>query len=151
MNKRSLVALFAAASCSGTLPWLRGDLANHPALLVGHWVDVQKSTPNDSSIWILRPNGDDQGMRILRDPAGAGSPRVSHSHYGYWYVRRTSAGEQELCVTRRPSRDAPSCTPFVALVDSSSATPRRTIRLLAYAGEHHTTVRLLVESPEPGR
>ena len=120
---------------------------NHPALLVGHWVDVQKSTPTDSSIWILMPNGDDQGMRILRDSSGTGSPRIRHAHYGYWYVRRTSTGEPELCVTRRPGRDAPSCTPFVALVDSSISPPRRMIRLAAYSGSHHTSQRVLVEEP----
>ena len=147
MTKRILIAFVAVASCSGTLPWLHGDLANHPALLVGQWVDVQKSTPSDSSIWILLPNGDDQGERIVRDAPGVGSPRVSHSRYGYWYVRRSSSGEQQLCVTRRPSRDAPSCTSFVAFVDSSIAPPRRTIRLLAYTGEHHTSMRLLVEVP----
>lgn len=147
MSRAALIALLFATSCSGTLPWLRGDIANHPAFLIGHWVDVEKSTPTDSSFWILQPNGDDQGMHIRRDAPGSGSPRISHAHFGYWYVRSAATGEQQLCITRRPGRDAPTCTPFVATVDSSVTPPRRTIRLAAYAGAHHTSERVLVQEP----
>lgn len=133
-------------ACSGSLPWLRGDLANHPAVLVGQWVDVEKSTPGDSSFWVLRPDGEDDGLRIIRESPDT-TPRLSRSHYGYWYVRAGGAGGEakELCVTKRPSRDAPSCTAFRAGVDSAEDPPRRTIRLTSYAGAHHVGQRLLVE------
>lgn len=134
----------AATACSGSLPWLRGDLANHPPAVIGQWVDVLKSSPADSSFWVLRPDGEDDGVRIIRDAPGA-MPRQSRSHYGYWYVRALGSGGHELCVSRRPSRDAPSCTPFVAGVDSIETPPRRTLRLASYTGAHHTGERLLIE------
>jgi hypothetical protein len=137
--------LLSCVGCSGSLPWLRGDLANHPTALVGNWVDVEKSTPRDSSIWMLAPNGDDRGLHIARDGVNDPSPHVRRDHYGYWYVRRNDAGEQELCVTRRPSRDAPSCTVFVMSTDSTTSPPRRMLRLAAYTGAHHTGERVLIE------
>ena len=138
--------LVLAVACSGTLPWLRGDLANHPAALIGEWVDADKSSPQDSSFWILQPNGDDEGLRITRLPAGAGGAvHWSRQRYGYWFVRTPSNQQAELCVTRRPGRDAPSCTPFTLGVDGAVRPPRRFARLAAYAGSHHTGARLLVE------
>jgi hypothetical protein len=134
----------AAADCSGSLPWLHGEIVNHPPALVGEWVDVQKSSPTDSSVWLLEPNGYDGGLRITYAPDQVGRPRISRRQYGYWYVRRGSAGD-ELCVTRRPSRDAPSCTAFETAVDSSVIPPRRVVRLCAYTGAHHTGQRVLVE------
>jgi hypothetical protein len=136
--------LFAAVGCSGSLPWLRGDIVNHPAALVGEWVDVEKSSPTDSSVWLLEENGYDGGLRITYGLEHPGMRDISRRQYGYWYVRHTNAGD-ELCVTRRPSRDAPSCTTFEASIDSSVAPPRRMIRLAAYAGQHHTGARVLVE------
>lgn len=140
-----IVALALALSCSGTLPWLRGDLANHPAALVGEWVDVAKSSPLDSSFWILEPDGDDEGLRITRRSGDEGPGHQSRQHYGYWFVRASSNQPAELCVTRRPSRDAPSCTAFALGVDSATRPPRRVARLAAYAGSHHVGERMLVE------
>ena len=138
-----LFPLIASLGCSGALPWLHGDLANHPADLVGRWVDVQKTSSRDTSVWVLEPNGYDGGLRLTRDARG--EPRLERQRYGYWYVRGRSDGTQEFCVNRRPGRDAPSCTAFTTLVDSSFAPPRRAIRLAAYAGSHHTSERILVE------
>jgi hypothetical protein len=125
------------------LPWLRGDVANHPVSLVGEWVDVEKSTPRDTSIWVLAPNGDDGGVRITRDSTRNGEAHVARQHYGYWYVRG-AANATELCVTRRPGRDAPSCSPFQLAIDSSTVPVRRTIRLASYSGAHHSGERILV-------
>jgi hypothetical protein len=122
--------------------WPKGDVSNHPAAVVGEWVDVEKSSPRDSSFWVLRPNGDDEGLRITRGP-----PEPEHSarrHYGYWFVR-TSSGTETLCVTRRPGREPPSCTPFETTIDSTVAPPRRVMKLHAYAGAHHMGQRVLVE------
>lgn len=139
----SLVVL--ALACSGTLPWLRGDLSNHPPTLVGEWVDVGKSSPTDSSFWILKANGDDESLRITHPAGDGGSVHRSRLHYGYWFVRGASSQQAELCVTRRPGRDAPSCTSFTLGVDSTMSPPRRVARLAAYAGAHHLGERLLLE------
>lgn len=138
-----VTVLVALTACGGGLPWLRGDLVNHPAALVGEWIDVAKSAPADSSIWVLSANGNDEVLSITRDSLADARARVSRRHYGYWYVRG-SGGTQEFCVNRRPGRDAPSCTRFTIGVDSSAAPPRSALRLAAYSGAHHTSERVLV-------
>jgi hypothetical protein len=139
-----LCCFLAPLSCSGTLPWLRGDLTNHPPALIGQWVDLAKSSPSDTSVWVLEPNGYDGGIRITRDSLGDGAPHTVTRKYGYWYVRGAAAS-QEFCVNQRPGRNAPSCTRFTMETDSSVVPPRRIIRLSAYAGEHHTSERVLVD------
>jgi len=135
-------AMMEPLACSSSLPWLRSVFTNHPAALIGEWVDVAKSNPRDTSLWVLEPNGYDGGVRITRE-AGDAEAHTATRKYGYWYVRG-DGDTQEFCVTQRPSRDAPSCTRFRIGVDSSSVPPRRLIRLSAYAGEHHTSERVLV-------
>jgi len=133
-----------AAGCS-SLPWWKRDFGNHPAALVGDWVDVEKSSARDSSFWVLQPNGDDDGLRITRTGSDHEPPHVARQHYGYWYVHTTASGAETLCVTRRPGRDPASCTPVETTLDSSVAPPRRVVRLAAYVGAHHTAPRLFVE------
>ena len=144
MRHLRLVFVLAPLACSGTLPWIHGDLANHPAIVVGEWVDVQKTTPRDSSIWVLESNGYDGGLRIRRD-SGDSNPHIDRQRYGYWYVHEETGHSPELCINRRPGREAPSCTAFATSLDSTVVPARRAIRLTAYAGEHHTSARLLVE------
>ena len=145
MKRVCLVALIAAAGCGGKLPWLRGEWVNHPAALVGQWVDVKKTSAADSSIWVLAPNGEDGGMRITHGSNDNGVAHVERRYYGYWYVRGEPGHDQALCVNRHPGRSPSSCTSFESMVDSTFAPPRRAIRLTAYTGEHHTGQRLLVE------
>lgn len=144
MSRLGVALVLGSAACSGSLPWIRGDLANHPAAVVGEWVDVQKTTAMDSSIWVLESNGYDGGMRIRRDSFDE-NPHVERQRYGYWYVHEETGRAPELCVNRRPGREAPSCTPFSTSIDSTVAPARRAIRLTAYAGAHHVGERVLVE------
>lgn len=144
MRRLSLALTLASAACSGSLPWIHGDLTNHPVAVVGEWVDVQKTTAMDSSIWVLDANGYDGGLRIRRDSIAA-KPHVERQRYGYWYVHEETGHDRELCINRRPGREAPSCTTFSTSIDSTFVPARRAIRLTAYAGAHHTGERLLVE------
>lgn len=144
MNRLGMAVVLGAVSCSATVPWSRSALANHPSAVVGEWVDVQKTSPGDSSIWVLEADGYDGGMRIRRD-ADNERPRIERQRYGYWYVREDSRHAPELCINRRPAREAPSCTKFTTSIDSTAAPARRVIRLTAYAGAHHTGERMLVE------
>lgn len=140
------VVLMAASGlfgCSGPLPWLHGELTNHPPALVGQWVDVAKSSPGDTSLWVLEPDGYDGGVRLVRDSLGT-TLHTATRKYGYWYVRAAGAA-QEFCVNQRPGRDAPSCTPFEIVTDSSVVPPRRILHLAAYRGQHHTAGRVLVD------
>jgi hypothetical protein len=139
------IALTMLATACSSLPWWKRDFGNHPAALVGDWVDVEKSSPRDSSFWVLREDGDDDGLRITRTGSGNEAPHVARQHFGYWYVHTASGGAETLCVTRRPGRDPAACTPVETTVDSTVAPPRRVVRLAAYAGAHHTGSRVLVE------
>lgn len=144
MKHLGIGLILTSAACSGSLPWIHGDLVNHPAFVVGEWVDVQKTTAKDSSIWLLESNGYDGGMRIRRDSTND-KPHVERQRYGYWYVHKEAGHAPELCVNRRPGREAPSCTTFATSIDSTVLPARRVIRLTAYSGTHHTGERLLVE------
>ncbi|HKW48817.1 MAG TPA: hypothetical protein VJN70_15310 [Gemmatimonadaceae bacterium] len=144
MKPFRVALVLASISCSGSLPWSHGDLANHPAAVIGEWVDVQKTTPRDSSIWVLESNGYDGGMRIRRAPNDE-NPHIERQRYGYWYVHEETGHAPELCVNRRPGREASACTTFSTSIDSTVVPARRAIRLTAYTGAHHTGERLLVE------
>lgn len=144
MKRLGALTLLVFMACSRSIPWVGGDLVNHPAAVVGEWVDVQKTTPTDSSIWVLDANGYDGGLRIRRD-SGSEHPHIERQRYGYWYVHEETGRAPELCINRRPSREAPSCTTFSASLDSSVIPARRAMRLTSYVGAHHTGERLLVE------
>ena len=104
------------AGAAAALAWLLAscaaiarvdDVRNHPPLLVGEWVDVAKSTPADSSIWVLDARGNDDLLRVRRDSRGVA--RVSRTRYGYWYAT-VDGGGTSLCITRRPGRDPALCS-----------------------------------------
>src|SRR5258708_39022695 len=89
------VVLALAVACVTTachLPVLGGgSMRNHPSALVGEWVDSAKTTPTDTSLWILEASGNDvsQHVRVEADsarrPSGAVVVVMSRpKHYGYW-------------------------------------------------------------------
>lgn len=139
-----IALLCLTVACTGvrTAPTLDvpDDSAAHD--IAGEWVDVAKTTPNDSSIWVLANGGDDQSMRLERDNANRW--HESRHHYGRWRVVHGDDADK-LCVVRRPGRDALSCVRYRLDTVVVDGTHRRHLLLLGYAGEHHTTDRSLVE------
>ncbi|MBI3792637.1 MAG: hypothetical protein HY275_17410 [Gemmatimonadetes bacterium] len=150
---RELLAsgLLIAAACGGTV----APPAEAPApvaSLAGQWVDVRKSSPSDTTIWVLAEDGDDALLVVHR--AADGTVSESRQHYGRWSEGRVTdaagAAQRALCFVRRPGRDAQSCDPVsVEHVEVNGvATRRLTVR--GYEGAHHTGDRVLVDrAPRP--
>lgn len=138
-----LVLLLASAACASLPPLGGAEFNNHPAALVGEWIDSVKTTAGDTSLWVLGPSGQD-GMRH-RGPGGPGDVR----HYGYWYLRGTldTATDRALCFTNRPGRSAPSCRPFELDTVTTPAGPRRRLVVHGYQGAHSTQDRILLAYP----
>lgn len=119
---------------------LGGDVGNHPPELVGEWIDSAKTTPGDTSFWILSQSGDD-GSRH-RSATGA----VTVRHYGYWYLqgRLSDAGHHAICFTNRPGRSAPSCRDFDLDSLAHDAGIRRRLVVHGYQGNHSSSDRVLL-------
>ncbi len=118
--------------------------ASSPA---GQWVDLRKSTPTDTSVWVLSASGSDELLLVHLDAAGG--RHESRRRYGRWSDSRSTGASNELvtalCFTRRPGRDARSCDPYVldsVRIDGAMA---RRLRVRGYAGTHTTGDRVLLE------
>lgn len=145
----TLVVVWLVAACAHaavvTLPGVADDSSAHD--IGGEWVDVAKTTPNDSSIWVLDDGGDDQTLRLMRSGVGW---RQSRHRYGRWRVVHGGEGDK-LCIVRRPGRDAWSCVHYRLDTLEVAGSPRRHLVLLGYVGEHQTTDRSLVERVHSAR
>ena len=119
----------------------------------GEWIDLHKTTPTDTNVWVLSPSGSDQLLTVHLDAAGA--RHETERRYGRWQDSRvtTTAGSlvPGLCFTRRPGRDARSCDAYV--LDSvrldGSMVRRLTVR--GYTGVHSTGDRVLLERAQRRR
>lgn len=152
---RAVWTLAAAVSivggaCSSAMQ-VGGAVRNHPDALVGTWVDVAKSTPNDTALWILRSTGDDLSQHVVRVRAdasdGAAYAMTGATHYGYWFAQGALAdsAHRAICFTRRPGRSAPTCLAFeLDSVRNDDGTLRRRLLVRGYRGEHHVSDRLFM-------
>jgi hypothetical protein len=141
--------LLLGGACSSTT-LLGGEMRNHPRELVGTWVDVAKSTPADTALWILAVSGEDASQHLRRDiaPDGTVSPFVltAPRRYGYWFARGTisDSASRAICFTNRPGRSAPTCLSFAYDSVREGRETHRRLLLHAYRGEHRTSDRVLV-------
>ena len=120
-----------------------------PTAVVGEWVDVAKTVAGDTSVWILAPDGADALVRVR---VGAdGRAHTERRYFGRWSLGSDTFGGRALCFVRRPGRDATSCATFTLdTLRASGAPPRRRLVLRGYAGQHHTSDRvLLARGPAP--
>ncbi|MDQ2668195.1 MAG: hypothetical protein M3Z05_19670 [Gemmatimonadota bacterium] len=119
-----------------------------PSEISREWVDVEKSTPDDTTLWVLGPDGYDGVAHLQREPDATGVPRQSRKEkrYGSWYLDGTmgDSTHQAICFSRRIGRFGATCTAFVldTIMNGSVATPR--LLLHAYRGSQHTRDRLLL-------
>lgn len=115
--------------------------------IAGEWVDVRKSTPSDSMVWVLTADGDDQLLAIVRDATGL--RHETRRHYGRWTETRRpdSLGTalRFVCFVRRPGRDASSCSRFAIETMRDGVVTIRRLTVFGYVGEHHTSDRVLLE------
>jgi len=129
-----------------------GGMRNHPAALVGQWVDSAKASPTDTSLWILDASGNDESQHVRLDsnadhttPAAFVTTRATH--YGYWFFQGTlqDSTDRAICFTNRPGRSAPTCRPFDLDSVSTARGMRRRLVVRGYQGEHETSNRILLE------
>ena len=119
-----------------------------PSEISREWVDVEKSTPNDTTLWVLGSDGYDgvAHLQLSADTAGVAHQSRTETRYGSWYLDGTmgDSTHQAICFSRRIGRFGATCTAFVldTIMSGSVATPRLMLR--AYRGIHHTRDRILV-------
>lgn len=117
-----------------------------PPEVAREWVDVRKTTPTDTSLWVLGANGYDGSAHILVKIDSTGAVHVSRTErrYGGWYLKGTlgDTASQAICFSKRLGRFGATCDRFVLDTVSGSSVPR--ITLSGYRGEHSTSDRVLV-------
>lgn len=150
IHRALLLTICTACHSSGGASSAPTPSAGSPA---GEWVDLHKTSPTDTMVWVLAPSGNDQLHTIHVDPSGARTE--TERRYGRWENARVidSAGTSvpALCFVRRPGRDARSCDRYT--LDSlriDGATVRR-LTVRGYAGAHSTGDRVLLERTRRGR
>jgi len=139
-----LVLPVACSSATGGL----FTLAPKPPDLAGMWVHSIKSTPLDTSIWVLAPTGVDRTLhiRVTSDPTGTEHVERDDNRYGSWYLSGSLSDTtgRQLCVVRRPL-DGASCTRFRLDTISSASGNHRRLVILGYRGNPTTADRILRE------
>ncbi|HEY0780144.1 MAG TPA: transporter [Gemmatirosa sp.] len=112
------------------------------AAVAGAWIDVAKTAPGDTSVWMLGADGADALVHVR---VGAdGRAHTDRRYFGRWSLG-SADGEPALCFVRRPGRDAESCVAFALdTLQTPGAPPRRRLVLRGYAGQHHTSDRVLL-------
>ena len=119
-----------------------------PPEITREWVDVEKTTPDDTTLWVLGPGGYDGIAHLMRASDSSGVIRLvrKETRYGYWHFQGTlgDSTHQAICFSPRSGRIGATCTAFVldTVMSGSGPSPRLTLR--AYHGLHHTRDRLLV-------
>jgi hypothetical protein len=140
------------AGCQATRH-LGAEFRQHPAVLVGEWVDVAKSSVTDTALWVLAADGDDRSQHLRApDSTKTGAPFVASEarHHGYWYLQGDLADTsgRALCFTKRPGRSAPGCVGFVLDSASTPGGVRPRLLVRGYQGQHHTGDRVLLKRGE---
>lgn len=108
----------------------------------GQWIDLGHTAAGDTSVWILAPGGRDDALRLSLGRDGVS--KSATTRYGRWFVRPADP-RPELCFTRRPGREAPSCSSFRVDTIVVGGHPRRRLWLGQYRGSHRTGDRELWE------
>ena len=138
-------ALLFAAGCH--TPGVFGAMRQHPAELVGTWVDSAKTTDADTTLWVLGASGDDGAQHVRRDTSGVGRFVVTAKrHYGYWYLEGewNEPAHRTICFTNRPGRSAPSCAAFLLDSVPDGGAFRRRLVVYGYQGQHRVADRVLL-------
>jgi hypothetical protein len=140
------VTVLGVTSCASWHVLGRGYA--RPPELVGEWIDVAKSSPADTSIWVLRGDGYDGNahIRVTADTTGLRTVDRTQLRYGTWHFEGTlgDSSRQAICFSQRPGRFGATCIAFSmdSIRDGSTIVPR--ILLRDYPGQHHTGNRLMV-------
>lgn len=119
-----------------------------PSDITREWVEVDKSTPDDTTLWVLGAGGYDGVAHLQRSADSSGIARQlrNEKRYGYWHFEGTlgDSAHQAICFSPRSGRMGATCTAFVmdTVLNALRPTPRLTLR--AYQGHHHTRDRVFL-------
>jgi hypothetical protein len=140
------VTVLGVTSCASWHVLGRGYV--RPPQLVGEWIDVAKTSPADTSIWVLRADGYDGNAHVQLTTDATGRPTVARSQarYGTWHFEGTlgDSTSQAICFSARPGRFGTTCVRFSmdSIANGLTIVPR--ILLRNYPGQHHTGDRLML-------
>ncbi len=143
MKLPSWLVTIAAAGSAGCGPLNTGSPAPDRGLeaVTGQWIDLGHTAPGDTSVWVLAPGGRDDALKVSLGRDGV--LKGTTTRYGRWFVRPSP--HPELCFTRRPGREAPSCSSFRVDTVVVGGQPRRRLWVGQYRGSHRTGDRELWE------
>jgi hypothetical protein len=140
------IALALGVAACATIPLVPSS--TRPPQIAGEWVDVAKSTPTDTSLWLLRADGYDGSahIRVTIDSMGMAHASRTESKYGSWYMTGTLGDSlhESICFSKRVGRFGASCIAFAMDTVGSVAGPLPRLKLHNYRGMHHIADRLLV-------
>jgi hypothetical protein len=149
VNRYALRCAAVLVCCTACTPAMR-EFRQRPPLLARDWLDAKKTTPGDTSIWRLTPNGKDLTIHVIASTNGAGtnSTKEEVSPHGAWYLRGAldDSLKRLLCFSPNRGRVGASCIHFA--VDTLHDGQLR-LTLRKYVGTHETAERVLVERQRP--
>ena len=150
------------ASLAACMPRPGGwfSLGPAPAAIAGQWVDVARSSPTDTVVWMLQADGLERTLHVHVRTGGDGQPIVATERRArrYWYLAGGLADRvgRRLCFKAR-ARDGPTCVAFRLDTLAHDATAgavgkaatRRTLRRLTIRGGHDDAsgARVYMERP----
>jgi hypothetical protein len=140
------LAALAVATVAGCTRLHLGSGNDHPRALVGLWVDSLKTSPTDTSIWLLTARGEDISLRIRKPPV-VPKARVEERHYGGWRMagHLTDQAKRAICFTHRPGRSGWTCLPFDLDSAASGTGFVRRLEVYGYKGRQSTSPRVFLE------
>jgi len=133
----------ALAGCASLRPF-----GTRPSALAGVWIDSTKTTPSDSSYWVLGSDGSDRTRRVERAMSqGSSQPHVTEQDYGVWWLAGSldDTVGRRLCIRRHGRSTPATCFSFTLDSTRSAAPPIRRLLLKDYRGNNSLRDRVLLE------
>lgn len=144
----ALCAPLLTANACAAMHRMHIGVLDRPPVLAGEWVDLRHTTPADTALWVLRPDGYDGAAHLIGDASGV---RRTEERYGSWYLDGDLADSthRAICFSKRIGRDGATCIRFSLDSISDNGAVRRRLTVHGYRGRHFTGDRQLIERMPP--
>lgn len=141
----AIVAVAITACASGTQFFRMGP---RPREIAGVWIDSVHITPQDTSAWVLSPDGHDRTLHITvdRDPSGILVKKERQTPHGSWYLSGAlgDTARRSICFKQR-ARNGGTCVRFRLDTLAENGHTRRRRLIAGYQGQHQTRDRVVLE------